>query len=123
MDETEAYRMLASADRQLLLHKLVHDDREVTEEDLSRHVAAGRHQIPFQSVSEEELDRAHLRLVHNHFPMLYDLDIIEQSDGMVALADDQHHPGYPRPAESRFPHSSTNHYLCGFARFLLGNCE
>ena len=43
MDETEAYRMLVSADRQLLLHKLVHADREVSEEDLSRHVAAGRH--------------------------------------------------------------------------------
>lgn len=90
MDETEVIRVLASADRQLLLHELVRMDGKTTEEELSRRVAAGRHQISLETVSEEKIDCAHFRLTHVHLPLLLDLNIIEWNEGKLALTDDEH---------------------------------
>lgn len=88
MEETKAIRALASADRQLLLNELIHTDGRVTEEELARRVAAGRHQIPPENISEEQAERAHIRLVHFHLPLLLDLDIIEWDNGEVTFAHD-----------------------------------
>lgn len=88
MKEIAAFRALASADRQFLLHELVRTDGKASEEELSRQVAARRHQLAPETINEETIDRAHLRLVHVHFPLLRDLDIIECDEGTVALTDE-----------------------------------
>lgn len=87
MKETEAFRALGSADRQILLYELVCADEVVTEEELARQVAARRHQIPPRSVDEEKIERAYIRLVHLHFPLLRELNIIEQDGGTVDLIE------------------------------------
>ncbi|MFC6826270.1 DUF7344 domain-containing protein [Halopelagius fulvigenes] len=85
MKETEAFRILGSADRQILLHELVRTDGGVAEEELARRVAARRHRISPESLSEEDIERAHVRLVHFHFPLLRELSIIEQNEDEVSL--------------------------------------
>lgn len=87
MRETEAFRVLASADRQLLLHELVCTDEPATEGELSRKVAARRHQISPETISEEKIERAHVRLIHEHLPLLLDLNVIERDGDRVALTD------------------------------------
>lgn len=89
MKETEAFRALGSADRQVLLHELVTTDGKTTEEELSRKVAARRHQIPPAKISEKKIERAHVRLVHVHLPLLLDLNIIERDDHKVTLTNDE----------------------------------
>lgn len=88
MKESEAFKVLASADRQLLLYELVRTDAPTAEEELARKVAARRHQITPETISEEKVERAHVRLVHEHFPLLLDLDVIKQDGGKVALTDE-----------------------------------
>lgn len=88
MRETEVFRVLASADRQLLLHELVSTGEKATVEELSRRVAARRHQISSEKISEDKVECAHLRLVHVHLPMLLDLNVIEQDEDTVALTDE-----------------------------------
>lgn len=86
MEETEAVRVLASADRQLLLNELIRSDGRTTEEALAQSVAARRHRIPPETVSAEQAERAHVRLVHFHLPLLHDFGIIEWDDGEVTFA-------------------------------------
>ena len=89
MNEREAFRVLASADRQFLLYELVTGGGKATEEDLSRRVAAWRHQTSPEKIGEDEIERAHVRLVHVHLPLLLDLNIVEWDDGEVALTSDE----------------------------------
>lgn len=88
MNESAIFRMLASADRQLLLYELERADEPLTEEELARRVAARRHDISPDKVSAEKVERAHIRLVHKHFPLLRGLDVIEQTGDGLALNDE-----------------------------------
>lgn len=88
MEETEAFKVLGSADRQLLLYELIHSDRGENEEKLARRVAAYRHRSPPESISNEQVERAHIRLVHVHLPLLRRLGVIEQDGDEVTLTDD-----------------------------------
>lgn len=85
MNESEAFKLLASVDRQLLLHELVRTDGSVTEEELSLRVAARRHQLSFADISEKQVERAHLRLIHEHLPLLLDTNVVEWDEGTVVL--------------------------------------
>jgi hypothetical protein len=88
MDRTEALAVLASADRQLVLHELVERDRTVTLEGLSRSVAARRHQIPAADLDDRKIDRARYRLRHTHLPKLAEEEIIDPNwEDSVSLAD------------------------------------
>ncbi|SFG92874.1 hypothetical protein SAMN04488063_3347 [Halopelagius inordinatus] len=89
MEETEAFRVLGSADRQLLLYELIHSDRGVSEERLARRVAAYRHRSPPESVGSEQVERAHIRLVHVHLPLLRRLDVVERDGDQVTLTDNR----------------------------------
>lgn len=90
MKETEAFRVLGSADRQILLHELLRTDEGMTEERLARQLAARRHRLPPTRVSEEMIQRARIRLIHVHFPLLRELDLLEQDDGEVVLTAGKH---------------------------------
>lgn len=89
MKETEAFKALSSADRQILLSELVRADGVVTEAELARRVAARRHHLSPKSVGGEEIDRAYIRLVHFHFPLLRELNVIEQDGEEVALTESE----------------------------------
>lgn len=89
MKESAAYRMLASADRQLLLYELERADGPLTEEELARRVAARRYGISPEKISTDKVERAHVRLVHKHFPLLLGLDVIERSGGGLVLNDER----------------------------------
>lgn len=76
MDQVEAFHILASADRQLILHELLEKEQEASIEELSLQVAARRHRIPPEKISDAKVRCAHVRLVHTHLPVLQDNDII-----------------------------------------------
>lgn len=88
MEDTEVFRALGSADRQILLYELVTTDGSVSEVALACTVAARRHQIPRETVDEPKIHRAHIRLVHIHLPLLVDMDVVTRDDDEVALTDD-----------------------------------
>lgn len=88
MKESDTFRMLASVDRQLVLYELERADGPTTEEELACKVAARRHDISPEKTSDEEIERAHTRLVHNHIPLLLDLNVIEQNGDRVVLNDE-----------------------------------
>ena len=90
MEETDMFRVLASADRQILFHELLSIDKEVTTEELSRQVAARRHQITPENISREKVKNAQIRLIHVHLPLLLDLNIIKLENDKVALAADEY---------------------------------
>ncbi len=89
MNRTDAFRVLASADRQLILHELVTADGPLAVETLSRHVAMRRHRLPPETVSDEQIERAQVRLVHQHFPILLERELVtvDWDRNEVALAD------------------------------------
>lgn len=89
MEETEAFRALGSADRQILLHELLRADGGVVETELARQIAARRHRLAPEAVSAEKIERAHLRLVHKHIPLLRELDVAESDDGEVTLTGER----------------------------------
>lgn len=89
MKETEAFRALGSADRQILLHELLQTDEGLPEEELARRVAARRHRTSPESLSEEDIRRAYIRLVHFHFPLLRELRIIERNEDEVSLTESE----------------------------------
>ena len=91
MNRTDAFRVLASVDRQLVLHELERRTDSVSVDTLSRQVAAHRHRIPLESVTETQADRAHVRLVHLHFPYLLEKEIIavDSENGDIWLTDDE----------------------------------
>lgn len=84
MKETKVFRALSSADRQILLYELVNADEPVRERELSREVAARRHQVPPGQLDDVKIKRAQIRLVHLHLPMLSELNVIERDDDLVA---------------------------------------
>ncbi|WP_436347984.1 DUF7344 domain-containing protein [Natronorubrum sp. FCH18a] len=92
MDQRDAFRVLASADRQLILHELVDHDGSISVDALSEQVAARRHRISTESVSDAQVDRAQVRLIHLHFPQLLERNIIsvDWTDDEVSLADTEH---------------------------------
>ncbi|WP_440771519.1 DUF7344 domain-containing protein [Natronorubrum sp. DTA28] len=92
MDQRDAFRVLASADRQFVLHELVDRDDSVSVDALSQAVAARRHRVSPEAVSDAQADRAQVRLVHLHFPQLMDRNIItvDWADDEVSLADTEH---------------------------------
>ncbi|WIV66526.1 DUF7344 domain-containing protein [Natrialbaceae archaeon AArc-T1-2] len=91
MKKTEAFRVLASADRQLVLHELVERDDGVSVDELSRHVAARRHKITPETVSSSAVERARVRLVHTHLPQLVATDTVDVDwdERRVSLTDDE----------------------------------
>lgn len=90
MDSTVAFRLLASADRQHVLHSLLESDGEITVEELSREVAARRHRTPSSALPETDVERAQVRLVHIHFPKLTARNVVtvDWDDGSVHLEDE-----------------------------------
>jgi len=76
MNQMEAFRILASADRQLVLYELVERDETLSIEELSQQVAARRHRISPQKISDTKIERAYVRLVHDSLPRLQDTEII-----------------------------------------------
>lgn len=91
MERTEAFRILASVDRQLLLHELVERNGEATAGELSRDVAARRHRTKPAKLDDEAIRRARVRLVHTHIPELADRDVLEydERDAAVSLTDEE----------------------------------
>ena len=89
MNQTEAFHVLASADRQLVLHELLARDDPVDVDELSRAVAARRHRLPPEKVTGGMIERAQVRLVHGHLPRLAEADAVDVdwSDRTVALTD------------------------------------
>lgn len=87
MNQTEAMRILASADRQILLHELLLADGEASVEELSRQVAVRRHRTSLDHLDDEHVDRARVRLVHAHLPHLAERTVVDWSDGEVAFRD------------------------------------
>ncbi|MFC6765947.1 DUF7344 domain-containing protein [Natrinema soli] len=90
MEPTEAFRVLASADRQYLLHELRERNGESTVGDLSRRIAIRRHRTTSENISLPEIDRARVRTVHIHLPFLLEQGVVDVdwSDGTVALTDE-----------------------------------
>ena len=91
MKRTDAFRVLASADRQLVLHELVRGPDPVTVDTLSQRVAARRHRVPPGTVSDAQAERAQIRLVHQHFPQLEERDLIavDWKEREVSLTDSE----------------------------------
>lgn len=91
MNRTDAFRVLASADRQLVLHELVRRPEPIAVGALSRRVAARRHRVRPERVSDAQAERAQIRLVHRHFPRLEERDLIavDWDDREVSLTDDE----------------------------------
>lgn len=77
MDRLEAFRVLASADRQLLLHELVERDEPVSIGELSRQVAARRHLLSADRICDSTAERARVRLVHGPLPQLEEKGIVD----------------------------------------------
>lgn len=76
VEPKNAYRVLASADRQHVLHELLQRDGLASVEELSRQVAARRHMTSTEKVTDREVERARVRLVHSHLPMMIDEGVI-----------------------------------------------
>lgn len=70
MKRTEAFRLLASADRQIVLHELSGGTGEAHITEISRRVAARRHRIDPDKIGGTKVERARVRLVHDHLPRL-----------------------------------------------------
>lgn len=91
MKQTEAFRVLASADRQLVLHELLEHDGAADIDEISQQVAARRHRLSSGKIDDGMIERAHVRLVHAHFPHLQARNLIDidWDDEAVVLTDDE----------------------------------
>lgn len=89
MNQMEAFRILASADRQILLHELLEGDQEASIADISHQVAARRHRTTLEKIDARKVERAHIRLVHDHLPKLQEKGILEidWDENEIALAN------------------------------------
>ncbi|RKD94920.1 DUF7344 domain-containing protein [Halopiger aswanensis] len=89
MDRMEAFRILASADRQLVLHELVEAEDPTRIGAISRQVAARRHRTPPQQIDEDKVERARIRLIHSHLPRLQERGIIDvdRAENEISLAE------------------------------------
>ncbi|WP_049927108.1 DUF7344 domain-containing protein [Halopiger goleimassiliensis] len=90
MERTDAYHVLASADRQHVVHELSTRRSDPELSTLARAVAARRHRIDPESVPDEYVDRARVRLIHTHLPKLDEHGVVSyESDGdRIALEED-----------------------------------
>ncbi|WP_226480930.1 DUF7344 domain-containing protein [Natrinema amylolyticum] len=90
MNQIEAFRILASADRQLVLQELLEQDEVASVEEISQQVAIRRHQVSPEKISDTHVERAHVRLVHTHFPMLQEKGVIDVNwdENSISLIDD-----------------------------------
>lgn len=90
MDRTEAFEILASADRQLVLHELVARDGTSSVEELSQSVAARRHQLEPEDLDERAVERARFRLTRTHLPKLAERNVIrtDWDEDAVSLDDE-----------------------------------
>ncbi|WP_254522533.1 DUF7344 domain-containing protein [Natrinema caseinilyticum] len=90
MDQSDAFRVLASADRQYLFYELVERGGASTVETLARQIAVRRHRTTSENVTDAEIDRTRVRLVHIHLPQLFDRDIVDVdwSDGTIRFTED-----------------------------------
>ncbi|MXV61758.1 hypothetical protein GS429_06695 [Natronorubrum sp. JWXQ-INN-674] len=91
MTQTEAFRLLASADRQLVLHELCEEGGDASISELSERIAARRHRLSPDKISDKQVERARVRLVHAHLPKLSEADIINHDvrDNTVVLNEDE----------------------------------
>ena len=90
MEQSEAYRVLASADRQHVVHELSTRCTDPELGMLARAVAARRHRTDPASLSPDDVDRARIRLVHTHLPILDDFGVVTyEDDDSIALVDDE----------------------------------
>lgn len=89
INQMEAFDILASADRQLVLHELLEGDGNARIEELSRRVAARRHRLSPEHLGETKVEHAYVRLVHTHFPKLRTKNVIDidWEAGEVSLTD------------------------------------
>ena len=64
---------------------------ETTIEGISRQVAARRHRIDPERITDEKVERAHIRLVHTHVPQLREAGLVDVDceDGEVVFTDDE----------------------------------
>ncbi len=85
MDQLEAFRILASEDRQIVLRELFDQEGEASIDDISRQVASERNQTSPDNISDETFERAKIRLVHSHLPRMAEENVIEKSDNMATL--------------------------------------
>jgi len=85
MDQLEAIHILASADRQIVVRKLFEREGEASITEISKQVAAERHQTSPHSISDNTIERAQIRLVHNHLPRMIEAGLINKNDNMVSL--------------------------------------
>ncbi|WP_246998094.1 DUF7344 domain-containing protein [Halosolutus gelatinilyticus] len=91
MEQTEAFWILASVDRQLLLHELLEHEGTAPIDGLSRQVAARRHSVASEKIDDGTIDRARIRLVHSHLPRLEEKRVIDVDwdDEAVSLTRDE----------------------------------
>ncbi|ADB63343.1 hypothetical protein Htur_4539 (plasmid) [Haloterrigena turkmenica DSM 5511] len=91
MKKTKAFHLLASADRQLILHELVNREGEASVDELSQQVAARRHRISPETISSNKIERAKVRLVHTHLRQLVGMNIInvDWNEKTVAFSNDE----------------------------------
>ena len=91
MEEPEALRVVASADRQIVLQELSEANSTISVKELSRKVASRRNRTPPSSISDKRVRYAQIRLVHRHLPLLEDRDVIDAAwrDGEVKFTDEE----------------------------------
>lgn len=89
MNQMEAFRILTSTDRQLVLHELLEGDEGATIEEISQQVAARRHGISPKKTSDTKVEHARVRLVHVHLPKLQGKEIInvDYTSGEMTLVN------------------------------------
>ncbi|WP_254528395.1 DUF7344 domain-containing protein [Natrinema gelatinilyticum] len=90
MDQSDAFRVLASADRQYLFHELVERGGASTVDTLSRQISVRRHRTSPEKVTDAEIDRTRVRLIHIHLPQLLERDIVDVdwTDGEIRFTED-----------------------------------
>ncbi|RQG97745.1 hypothetical protein EA473_00570 [Natrarchaeobius chitinivorans] len=89
MEKIEAFHVLASADRQLVLDELAKRDGEASIDELSRQVAGRRHRISPEAISTTKTERARVRLIHTHLPRLAETNVVDLNweEKTVSLRD------------------------------------
>lgn len=83
------YGLLASSRRQRLLFALGSQEDGVAIADVARDIAECEHGLPFQELSQEEVEKVYLNLYHSHIPKLVNADVIscDSEQQTVALTE------------------------------------
>lgn len=88
---TEVYEALGNERRHRLLLISVNESLPIDVPELARLVAASERETSPQTVAEEQVEKVHVSLYHNHLPKLADAGLIDydQTEGTVkAVADE-----------------------------------